>query len=662
MKRFAVRDSLLVLFCSILLIGPLFRLKYMDNWPSIESTFIADARITAEHLPHTGWQPLWYCGTRFDYVYPPALRYGPALLAKAAHLTTARAYHLYTAILYVLGMLAVYWFVRIGTRSRSSALLSAAAAALLSPTLLLVRQLHYDSPLWVPQRLHVLTSYGEGPHMSALAILPAALAASYLALRQWRPAALALAGVLCALVVMHNFYGATALAIFFPVLVWSVWVADSGRLVWLRAAAIALLAYGLCAPWLTPSYIRITLTDMQWVSHPGNRALQLVFALILTVFCALSYRLGRGKPERFWTIYVTGLVLIIGLDVLGYYYFDARIFGEGHRLAPELDLVLILAGVEIVRRMWLVPRLRVVTAIAVAIAFVPGTIYLRNAWSPYRKLASVESGYPWKMAKWVHDNLPGQRSLPAGEVRFWFDAWADNAQMDGGSMQGMLNQIIPISTYQVMTGDKPELSVLWLQALGTDAIIVPGANSPDNYRADYKFPYKFRGAIPLLYEKMDTAVYRIPRIYPNIGRVVDRAAMASLKPINGGDDLPGLTNYVFVVENKDQPETKVTWHGFDEVNIRAKVAAGQSVLLQQTYDPAWHADENGQELEIRREPIMGFTLVDVPPGDHNITLKFETPPENLAGFGLFGLSLLAVTGLVAGRKRLLQDGPGNNRL
>ena len=56
------------------LIKPLFRLKYLDNWPSIESTFIAEGRMLGEHLPHPGWQPLWYCGTRTDYIYPPALR------------------------------------------------------------------------------------------------------------------------------------------------------------------------------------------------------------------------------------------------------------------------------------------------------------------------------------------------------------------------------------------------------------------------------------------------------------------------------------------------------------------------------------------------------------------------------------------------------------
>lgn len=652
MRKYAVRDSLLVLFCSIVLIWPLFRLKYLDDWRSIESTFIADARITADHLPHTGWQPLWYCGTRFDYVYPPALRYGPALLSKAAHMTTARAYHLYTAILYVLGMLSVYWFVRIGSGSRAGAFLATAAAALLSPILLLVRQLHYDSPLWVPQRLHVLMSYGEGPHMSALAILPAALAASWLAVRQWRPAALVAAGLLCALVVMHNFYGATALAITFPILIWSVWVGELKATIWLRAAAIAVLACGLCAPWLTPSYIRITLVDMQWVSQPGNPPLQIVFALAVLTYCAFSYRLGRHRPERMWAVFVTGLLLVIGIDVLGYYYFNARVFGEGHRLAPEFDLAVILAGVEIVRRGWTRPRLRTTLVAVVAIAFIPGTVYLRHAWSPFPKLVAPESGYPWKIAHWVHDNMPGQRSLPSGEVRFWFDAWHDNAQLDGGSMQGMLNQTIPIATYQVWNGDNADLSVHWLQAMGTDAVIVPGPGSPDNYRTDYKFPNKFRGILPVLHEELDTTIYRVPRVYRSIGRVVDRAALAAIGTLKYSDP-PTVGHYADLVEDPSQPETKIVWHGFDELTVTARVGAGQSILVQETFDSAWHAYENGNPVALRIEPHVSFMLIDVMPGDHTITLKFETPPENQAGLGIFGVTVLTAVGLlvIGGRRR-----------
>ena len=78
MKRRALLDCLLIAILTGVLIKPLFQLQHMDNWASIESTFIGDARFLDQHWPHPRWQPLWYCGTRFDYVYPPALRYAAA--------------------------------------------------------------------------------------------------------------------------------------------------------------------------------------------------------------------------------------------------------------------------------------------------------------------------------------------------------------------------------------------------------------------------------------------------------------------------------------------------------------------------------------------------------------------------------------------------------
>src|SRR5260370_20573445 len=106
-----------------------------------------------------------------------------------------------------------------------------------------MKALRNDSPDWVPQRLHVLMSYGEGPHISSLALLGLALAASFVALKQWKPVFLALAGILCAAVVANNFYGATALAIFFPMLTWAVWLEVRRLSVAARAAGIGATAY-----------------------------------------------------------------------------------------------------------------------------------------------------------------------------------------------------------------------------------------------------------------------------------------------------------------------------------------------------------------------------------------------------------------------------------
>ncbi len=645
--------NIVVLCCvSAALVWPLFHLDYLDNWTSIESTFISDARILSTNLPHPGWQPLWYCGTRFDYIYPPALRYGTALLSRIGHMSTARAYHRYTGYFYVIGIIAVYWLVLSGTASRTAAFFAALATALLSPSFWLLPAIQADSPLNVPQRLHVLTHYGEGPHISALCVLPAALAATFLALRKSSPGYMAAAGALSALVVANNFYGATALAIFFPLIVWAVWAGERNWSVWWRAGAIAALAYGLSAFWLTPSYFKITRINLQWVAHPGNTWSMITAVILIALFCAISWWVGR--PDREWTIFVAGSALFLSLYVLGNFYWGFRVSGEAVRLLPELDLALILISVELVRALWRRPRWRIPAAIAVLLAFFPAVTYLQHAWSPFPKTQSLEAQYQYTITKWVHENLPNERVFPAGTIRFWYDAWFNNSQPDGGSMQGMLNQIIPVATYQILSGSRADLSILWLQALGTGAIIVPAKTSPEPYR-DYLQPEKFQGAASVLYDDhRGTVVYQVPRVHPGIGRIVNREAIQSIRKIRGGDDRDTLTKYVAVVENPDQPVTTVTWRGTDEMDLQTQASENQSVLLQETYDPAWHAYENGKELAIRTEPVMDFMLIDVPVGSHAIQMRFEVPLENRAGQVLFAIAILAGISLLVAERRSRQ--------
>ncbi len=89
---------------------------------SIDSSFIADARFLSAHLPHPGWNPLWYCGVRFDYIYPPAMRFGSAWIARFGGVSAAQAYHIYSGLLYCLAIAGVYVLVRVGSESRLAGL------------------------------------------------------------------------------------------------------------------------------------------------------------------------------------------------------------------------------------------------------------------------------------------------------------------------------------------------------------------------------------------------------------------------------------------------------------------------------------------------------------------------------------------------------------
>jgi len=648
-RRAAALDACLLACLVCILIAPLFRLVYLNNWPSIESTFIADGRMLSEHLPHPGWQPLWYCGTRSDYVYPPALRYATALISRLGRVTPARAYHLYIAVLYVIGILSVYWLVRTGSRSRAGALLASAATALLSPSFLFLPATRHDSGPLVPQRLHVLMAYGEGPHISALCILPAAVAAILLALRGRRHSVTALAALLSALVVANNFYGATALAVVYPVAVWSVWLCERPAGLWLRASAIPVLAWGLSAFWLTPSYIGITLQNLKLVSMPGNAHSRLDFAGVMLLYAMFAWPLANRKPERAWAVFVSGLLVAFSVWVIGFFDLNLLISGNPERFVPELDLALILAATEALRRCWTNRSLRLPLTLLTVVAFLPAARYIRHAWSPFPESGNVENVYEYRVAAWVNSHLPGARVFSSGTIRFWFDVWFNNAQSDGGSDQSVLNPNLPVALWPVVHGDRADLTTLWLQAMGTDAIVVPGAKSPEKYH-DYTHPEQFRGALPVLTDEFpDTPIYAVPRVHPGIVRIVDRAAIRDVNRTEGVDSEAKLRKYVSVVENPAQPGAVLTWHGTDEFEIDATVSHAQSILVQESWDSSWHADDNGKSLPVRRDTSMGFMLIDAPEGMRHIWVRFGTPGENRAGQVIFLLTGIVIAAMLIRR-------------
>jgi hypothetical protein len=638
MKRVArswAIDFLIIFLLTGALIKPLFKVKYLDKWASIESTFISDARFLAEHWPHPNWQPLWYCGTRFDYVYPPMLRYGTAGLTKLFPILPVRAYHIYTAFFYCLGIAGVYLFVRICSGSRGAAWLAAIAATLVSPSFLFMKDARADAWYWVPQRLGVLVRYGEGPHMTALALLPIALAFAYRAMQKRRPIDLALAAVGCAMVVSNNFYGATSLAIIFPILAWSLYITQLDMKIWWRALAIILLAYGLTASWLVPSYLRITLANMQFVSEKGNAWSIWVGLAVAIAFILLTDKYARGKTAHAYTVLVIGIVVFFTMNVLGQYYFNFRIIGEPSRMVPELDLVLIIGAVEILRRLWYSkPQWRTVArtaaAVVVVVSLATSKGFVRRAWRMYPTDPNVKERVEYRMQDWIAQNMPQARTLAAGSVRFWYDAWNNLPELGGGSDQGLSNTISIPAQWQILMGDNAELSVLWLQVLGTDAIIVSDEKSQDTYH-DYAAPKKFVGVLPvLLDDKQGNVIYRVPRRYPGLARVVNTRELDSLGPILQDGDLNGLRAHAALVERGPDVPAQSWWESTDVLRVKAKLSEGQSLVVQESYDVALRAYSGGRPLPVRPDSL-GFIRIDAPPRDYDIRLVYELPWENIAG-------------------------------
>jgi uncharacterized membrane protein YfhO len=185
--------------------------------------------------------------------------------------------------------------------------------------------------------------------------------------------------------------------------------------------------------------------------------------------------------------------------------------------------------------------------------------------------------------------------------------------------------------------------------MGVDAIYVSDKRSQEFFK-DFQHPEKIAGKLPVLFDdQQGNTIYRVPRRYPARARVVETTPFERLKPQRFNDDVEYLGAYADAIEKGPDSPPTLTRQGPDSMLVDAKVEPGQSIVVQETYDPSWQATEGGRILPIRKD-AMGFMLIDAPPGGRAIHLEFMTPLENRIGRLLTLFTLLALlTMVVLGR-------------
>ncbi len=642
-------DALILFVLAGVLVFPVFRLQHMNNWASIESTFIADGRMFADGWPHHLWQPRWYTGTRSDYVYPPGLRYAVALLYGAAHMNPAHAYHVAIGLLYAFGIAGVYLWTRGATGNRGAAALAAAGVALVSPCYLLLPYARADSHYLTPWRLHVLMAYGEGPHISSLALLPVVWLGAWRRFTGGGVRWLLLGACAAAAVVTINFYGATALAITFPLLAWSCYLERRNWRVFRDSALLAALAYGLAAWWLAPSYLQITGRNLRLVAPAGNSWSLPVLAGILVGYLVVSLWLRRRSWFGSYAFFIGSAASFLGLYVLGYHWFGFQVAGNSLRLIPELDLLLVLCGVHFVWLGWVwKPQTlsRISIAIPVLLAFAPSLLYLRHFKAEFPGDRQWQQRVEFKTPAWLTAQFPDQRVFVSGTIRFWYNAWHDGTQADGGSDQGILNPLLPAAKWAITHTDDPEWLRAWLQALAVDIVVVPGPTSQEGFK-EFAHPTLFDTAFPLLRDDGEgNRHYRIPRRATGIARIANRVSLDGVPPLPAEPAKAQIVAYAQAVE-ADPPggpsngRVQAQWRNDDALDVTAEIRDGETLLVTETFDPYWRAYVNGGVQKIQRD-AAGFMALPLAPGKHSVRLVFETPTELIVGRALSGGCLLLV--------------------
>ena len=615
----------------------LFTAEFLNNLSSNDGAFISIARFFRDHGTGGGWFPWFNAGMPIENAYQPLL---PSLGAIASWLSgwpIARAFHFVLALAYCCGPPGLALFAWGMSRSLFAAFAAGLTFSLTSPAAWLIPALRVGfEGHWGALRLYNLIHYAEDPHNLALALTPFALFFLFRAMTAGGPLNFAGAVLFSASVVAVNAFGAVDVAIGGACL----------ALVYGRRAAAALsgvgvAAYCLISPWLPPSLIERMRHD-QWGARgyiKSGLAAALGMAVALGCFAALWYFGRRLKSpfERFAILFGFWMLLI----PLAGFVANVSIVPQPWRFQLELELAACLLLACVCARIpW-----RAVTVAALCLVGIRQAVVFRQFAQSLVTPIDITRTIEYKVDRWIGENLPGRRSLIAGDPEYLFNVFSDSPQMAAAHEPTAPNFTQLVAIFAIYTGlnagdHDAEYSVLWLKAFGNAAVYVAGEKSREYYHA-IAHPHKFDGLLPVLWHDEDDTVFGVPARSASLAHVVPVSAIPSRQPIHGLDVDP-IRPYVAALDDPSLPLAEMTWRGTSGIRIRAPMKRGQAVSVQINYAPGWRARVSGREIPVRKDGIGLVALEPGCDGDCEIDMEYGPTAETWVCRGLSVMSILAL--------------------
>jgi hypothetical protein len=647
-----------ILAINLWLAGPLFMHGDLPFRGSIEGGYAATTRFIAGHPNPWGWNPFQYCGIPTRFLYVPAIPYFTALLVHLIpHTPVDYAYRVVVSLATCLGPVTLFFFALYFTRSRRWSFLAAVAYSLLSPSYGLFPAVEKDRGLvQLPWRVQVLAKYGEGPHDTALMLLPLVLLAVWLASTKRGYPRLLAAAALLALTPLLNWLGAFALAISCLLLLVAAIGEPDFRVA--RVCMAGGLGYLLACFWLTPSFIGTILfnwpTDSLGYRFDTPQKYLLGGLIAGVLLLRLVFRFTRGS---FYFCFVTLAAFAFGWIVTFFYLGGHDTIPESRRYAIEFELFLALALVEAIRlgsrhANSTVRMCAIGTALVLLLAGTPQLwAYANEGWSRWQP-SPRESSIEFHIARWLADHPSEGRVFVSGGSRFRLNSWFDVPQVGGGFESGLQNRIAWDLAYRIRTardlqpGRETADTLLMLKALDTQYVAIHGPQSREYYR-DLVKPERITSALPAVYHEEDDTIYALPA--HSLAHYVSPAELPGRDP---GEHPQGLELYVAAREDAARPPLRTAWPDNNTLVIDGPMGSGKLIAVSMNYDSAWRASQDGREVPIQTDNL-GFMVLrpTAAPATH-IEMRYRVGAEPRIMAALSALTWIgAAAGLFLWRKR-----------
>ncbi len=640
-----------VLFAlNVYLCHALFRLEYSKFRNSIEAAYISISQYVMANWGDLTWWNLWYGGIPYQNTYPPLLHWVVAATAQLLRISPAHAHHIVTALFYCLAPVTLYFLAVRLSGSRLAGFCAGLFYSLIAPSAILIATVRHDlgTPLG-PRRLQALMEYGDGPHLSALALVPLAVLSLDIALERRQPFYSVLAAFSMAAVALTNWLGAFALAL----AVGSYLLAHHERMSkWVHAFGIGVLAYLLACPWIPPSTIRTIQFNSQTIGGDFTGIYQYLpkylayGAVLLLLFKYLLHRLRVTSDIQFVLFYA----VLTGAIPLCAEWGHIALMPQPERYHLDMDQAFALAGFCVASLIGKTDALRRgCTASAVALILLWGCYSQVRRYRPFARdwiqPIDVRQTSEYRIAKWFDRNMKGARVMAAGSASYWMNAFTDTPQIGGGFDQGVTNWENRVARYIVVSGENAgakdvEVSVLWLQAFGVQAVAVTIPKTGLEGLPEFRNPNKFDGVLELLWREGEDRIYGVPQRSPSLAHVIHRSDMVSRAPIHGVDVEP-LAKYVEALEDERLPLAQMRWTTRHSAEITARLEPDQLISVQESYHSGWRAAVNGAARKMGPDGLGFITIEPNCTGVCTIELSYDGGLEMRIARWLSGLSLLA---------------------
>jgi hypothetical protein len=196
----------------------------------------------------------------------------------------------------------------------------------------------------------------------------------------------------------------------------------------------------------------------------------------------------------------------------------------------------------------------------------------------------------------------------------------------------------------------PEISILWLKALGAHAILVPDQGIGIYYKP-FANPRKFDGTLQAVWREGGDTIYAVPARSNSLAHVVPDGALVKHVPIHGLD-VGEIRAYVRALDDAELPEALLVWANYHTALVHAYLRPDQTISIQMTYGPGWRAEVNGRTQNVEKDGLGFLAFKPQCNGDCQITLIYDGGPEWRATCIASLLAMILALGSVFRRGRL----------